>query len=178
MGDFIYCSTMLKQNLELAIDKTTKIFNKCDLNLPFDSAKKLLFFTTSPKELFEYAKNSYPISDYSFINNDSRSEWGLEIEGISKQFMRRDYLDVTKFPYCPMILGRYDFVQADNFSDLRIVCFSEDFKLPGISYSIKDYYLSPSLIKINFVLGVKNLKFDEYKNKTLIFEDLTDYYLN
>lgn len=175
MNNFTYCSTLLKDNLEEAINFNTKVFDKSKLNLDFSSQEKYLYYSTCPDELLNYAQNSIPILDYNKNGN-----WGLEVENENKLFLRKDYILSHKTPYCPIILGRWDFIRDNNYYDLRIICFKqENFQLKNINYQLYETCISPSIIRIEKVLGIKDLKFvNEYGKKRIIYEDVSNNYIS
>lgn len=175
-NSYTYCTTLLKYNLEDAINRKTKIFDKSKLNIPsYISNNKTIFHTTAPNSLIQEALEGKTIQDYS-----NKNTWGYKIKETNKLYLRNDYIEKFPYPYCPKILGRWDFVSNNKYKDLVVICFKEEnYKIDNTLYYITPISTSPAKIKIEMVLGIKEFKFiDEVGNKEIIYEDISKKYFD
>lgn len=176
----ILSSVLLKEKLNEAI--TENMFNKAELKLNINLQHSLpnpnqIFFYAVPKYFYKYIKESYTIKDF-----ENKNTWGQialdknnnEISRISKSDFKN-----SKYSHCPKIQGDFGISMAKynnlTIEDIRIISFSKENICEF--HEVSSHKLSPAIIKIDSVLGIKKFEISDSKNYKIQYYDLSKKYL-
>ncbi len=176
LDDLCYClyfTALNSYNVEKAINNG--FFHKEKLDLPIDSAKNYIFYSVSPRHTVLAVQKNVPIiAFYEKLNSKKSCDWGLEIENKRYYHSEAFSLDIINKPYYPEIGARYAvyLVEEEKVPGDPIIIVFDPKELTFHKYS--DFRsITPSTVKIEYILRVENIRYFDENNYEVKLKDIT-----